>query len=188
MSVDLLEGRKALQRDLDRLDPCTKANVLGPHYRIDIEALENVQRRAMELVEGLEHKSYKDWLRELGLFNLEKRRIRGDVILLYRYLKGACSKMGLGLISIKIIASTTDFTIIRSSRVSLQEGHEDNRGLEHLFYEDRLRELGLFNLEKQRVQGDLIEAFQYLKGASKKAGEGLFTKTVNDGQGMIALN
>ncbi|KFU91366.1 hypothetical protein M959_02333, partial [Chaetura pelagica] len=49
------------------------------------------------------------------------------------------------------------------------------RGLEHLSYEDRLRELGLFSLKKRRLQEDLIVAFQYLKGAYRKAGEGLFT-------------
>ena len=50
------------------------------------------------------------------------------------------------------------------------------RGLEHLSYEDRLRELGLFILEKRRLRGDLTEAFQCLKGAYRKAGEGLFVR------------
>ena len=64
----------------------------SPQYRRDIDPLEGIQRRAIKMIHRMEHLLYKDRLREMGLFSLEKRRLQGDLIAAFQYLKGSYRK------------------------------------------------------------------------------------------------
>jgi len=72
----------------------------SPQFKKDEELQERIQRRPKKMMRGLEHLSYKERLRELGLFSVKKRRLRGDLLNAYKYLKIRCKSDGARFFSV----------------------------------------------------------------------------------------
>ncbi|KFQ67427.1 hypothetical protein N335_13692, partial [Phaethon lepturus] len=79
------------------LESCVQ--LWSPQHRKDTDLLEQVQRRARNMIRGMEHLSCEDRLKELGLLSLGKRRLWGDFIAACQYLKGVYKKDGDRLFS-----------------------------------------------------------------------------------------
>jgi len=80
-AIAMLEGRDAIQRDLDRLDKWVCANLMK---------FSKTKCKVLHVSWG--NPKHKKRLRQLGLFSLEKRRLQGDLMAAFQYLKGPTRK------------------------------------------------------------------------------------------------
>ena len=60
----------------------------SPQFRKDIDATERVQRMATRLIPGLARLSYEERLKETELYTRERRRLRGDIMEMFKIMKG----------------------------------------------------------------------------------------------------
>ncbi|GAB0193562.1 triadin [Grus japonensis] len=199
-AVNTLEGRDAIQRVLDRLERWARANLMKfnkVRYKVLHMGWDNSKHKYRLGGEWIESSPEK---KDFGLLVDEKFHMTQQYALAAQKANRilGCNKRSVTSRSREVIVPLYSTLVRPYLQYCIQlwgPEHKKNmdlleqvqrratkviRGLEHFSYEDMLKELGLFSLEKRRLWGDLIAAFQYLKGAYKKVGEGLFIRACSD--------
>ncbi|KAK4825715.1 LOW QUALITY PROTEIN: hypothetical protein QYF61_002133 [Mycteria americana] len=193
--VDTSETRATLQEDLDRLEEWAKKNLMK--FNKDKCKVLHLEKQNPEL----QHRLGSIWLgsssveRDLAVLVDNKLNVSEHVLLRQRKPTGcwaASTRASAAEIKKSLSHSTQRLSHVEycvqfwsplckkdvDSLESIQRrATKMIKGLGSLPYEERLRELSLFSLEKRRLRGDLVTMFQYLKGGYKENGDSLFTRS-----------
>ena len=124
----------------------------SPYYRKDIDKLERVQRKVTKMIPRLRNKPYEERLKELGLFSLSKRRLRGDLIEIFKMFRG------LDNVNIHDYVTVDERNVTRSNGYKITGRHFRSEEAKHYFFN---RVVNVWNsLPAQVVNSNTLETFK----------------------------